>query len=118
MEMTSERYNFSLCKTILVSRLGEGKVKEAATLLRDILAKELDDKATWSSNAKSHSRAIFERNHSVLRAAIENDLFEEATEIARLMVARCMLLSSFAVSQICQASMQFANWKYDGMTVE
>lgn len=102
--MTPERYNFSLCKTIMVSQLSEGKVKEAATLLRDILARDLDDKANWTSNAKSHIQNIFERNHSVLRAAIENDLLEEAKEIAHLMVARGHLLQTFAVSQICQAS--------------
>ena len=109
--MTPERYNFSLCKTIMVSQLSEGKVKEAATLLRDILARDLDDKANWTSNAKSHIRGIFERNHSVLRAALENDLLDEAKEIARLMVTRGMLLQTFVVSQICQGSMQFANQK-------
>ena len=78
-------------------------MREAATLLNDILARDLDDE---TSKPHGHVRLIFDRNHSVLRAALDNDLLGEAKEIARLMVTRGMLLHGFVVSQICQASTQ------------
>ena len=89
-------------RTILHSRLAEGKVREAAALLRDILAGDLDNNV--EDEKSSRVRIIFERNHAVLKAATAEGLLEEAKEIVGLMAARGMKIASFDFSQICQAS--------------
>ena len=106
-ELTPERYNFSFCNTILVSRVKEGKAREAAALLRDILARDLDRTAeanVASLKGKTSHRNIFERNDMVLRVTMEANLVEEAKEIALLLVKRDMKFQTFFMSQICQAS--------------
>ena len=113
-ELTPERYNFSFCNTILVSQVKEGKAREAAALLRDILARDLDRTAeanVESLKTRTSHQKVFDRNDMVLRATIEANLVEEAKEIALLLIKRDMKFQTFFMSQICQASHSFTLYK-------